>query len=174
MELSSMYQPDTRVVSRSSLDDSGLSPWLTKVQRTILSPLNSLIMGKTHTIWWRRWGYNLAKRSDLNFSKERWALLQSFILKGKILDYYHKSWRGLGYVSTPVPSNSESKEYQSHDHFLSTSSWELNVSIDAIFNSLSVNMVSTSHLEDKDDEMIQSDTDPWIKHLNTLWDLFFE
>ena len=35
-------------------------------------------------------------------------------------------------------------------------------------------MVSTSHLEDEDEEMIQSDTDPWIKHLNTLWDICFE
>ena len=34
-------------------------------------------------------------------------------------------------------------------------------------------MVSTSHLEDGDEEMIQSDTDPWIKHLNTLWDIRF-
>ena len=35
-------------------------------------------------------------------------------------------------------------------------------------------MVSTNHLEDGDEEMIQSDTDPWIKHLNTLWDTRFE
>ena len=35
-------------------------------------------------------------------------------------------------------------------------------------------MVSASHLEDGDEEMIQSDTDPWIKHLNTLWDVRFE
>ena len=35
-------------------------------------------------------------------------------------------------------------------------------------------MVSTSHLEDKDEEMIQSDTDPWIKHLNILWDTRFK
>jgi len=37
-------------------------------------------------------------------------------------------------------------------------------------------MVSTSPLEDedKDEEMIQSDTDPWIKYLNTLWDIRFE
>ena len=37
---------------------------------------------------------------------------------------------------------------------------------------------SASHLEDEDiyeaEEMIQSDTDPWIKHLNTLWDVRFE
>ena len=37
-----------------------------------------------------------------------------------------------------------------------------------------MNMVSTSHLEDGDEEMIQSDTDPWIKHLNNLWDTRFE
>ena len=35
-------------------------------------------------------------------------------------------------------------------------------------------MVSTSHLEDGDEEIIQSDTDPWIKLLNTLWDIRFE
>ena len=26
----------------------------------------------------------------------------------------------------------------------------------------------------KNEEMIQSDTDPWIKHLNALWDIHFE
>ena len=41
-------------------------------------------------------------------------------------------------------------------------------------------MVSASHLEDdredtsKSEELIQSDSDPWIKHLNTLWDIHFE
>jgi len=43
-----------------------------------------------------------------------------------------------------------------------------------------VNIVSTSHLEDngedtfKSEELVQSDLDPWIKHLNTLWDIRFE
>ena len=35
-------------------------------------------------------------------------------------------------------------------------------------------MVSTSHPEREDEEMIQFDTDPWIKHLNALWDVRFE
>ena len=35
-------------------------------------------------------------------------------------------------------------------------------------------MTSTSHLEDGDEEMIRPNTDPWIKHLNTLWDIRFE
>ena len=29
-------------------------------------------------------------------------------------------------------------------------------------------------MEDGDEEMIQSDTDPWIKHINALWDIRFE
>ena len=53
-------------------------------------------------------------------------------------------------------------------------SWESDVSVGNIFRELSVNMVSTSHLEDRDEEMTQSDTDPWIKYLNALWDTRFE
>ena len=43
-----------------------------------------------------------------------------------------------------------------------------------------MNIVSTSHLEDnredtfEPEELIQSDSDLWIKHLNTLWDMRFE
>ena len=37
-----------------------------------------------------------------------------------------------------------------------------------------MNIVSTSHLEDEDEETIQSDIDPWTKHLNTLWDIRFK
>jgi len=52
---------------------------------------------------------------------------------------------------------------------------ESDISVDTLFDGLSVNMVSTSPLEDedKDEEIIQSDTDPWI-NLNTLWDIRFE
>jgi len=41
-------------------------------------------------------------------------------------------------------------------------------------------MVSTSHLEKdgentfKSEELIQSNSDPWIKHLNTFWDTRFK
>jgi len=41
-------------------------------------------------------------------------------------------------------------------------------------------MISASLLENEDEdtvefeEMIQSDIDPWIKHLSTLWDIHFE
>jgi len=83
-------------------------------------------------------------------------------------------------VSTLISSNLESEEEVYHDHSSATSSWDSDVSVGAIFKSLSVNMVSASHLDNEDEdtveyeEMIQSDTDPWIKLLNTFWDIYFE
>ena len=107
--------------------------------------------------------------------------IASFIyIEGKDPDYYHKTRRGLSYVSISVSSDSESEEEVYHDSSSATSSWDSDVSIGDIFGSLSVNLVSTSHLEDdredtfKYEELIQSDSDPWIKHLNTLWDIHFE
>ena len=96
--------------------------------------------------------------------------------KGNAPDYYHKTRRGLGYVSTPISFEPESGDYAYHDHSSGTSSWDSDVSIGHIFKTLSVNMTSTNHLEDEseDVELIQSNTDPWIKYLSTLWDTCFE
>ena len=105
-------------------------------------------------------GYDLTIGPGLNFSKGRRTLLWSFILKGKTLDYYHRTRRGLGYVSTSIPSASESEESLYHNHSSGMSSWESDVSVGNLFRELSVNMVSTSHLEDGDEEMVQSDIDP--------------
>jgi len=77
-------------------------------------------------------------------------------------------------VSTRIPSASESEESLYHDHSSGTSSWELDVSVGDIFKDLSVNMISISHLKDGDEKMVQSDTDLWIKHLNTFSDIRFE
>jgi len=77
-------------------------------------------------------------------------------------------------VSTPISSASECEESLYYDHSLGTLSWVSDVSVGGILKELSVNMISTSHPEDGDREMIQSDTDPWIKHLNTLRDFRFE
>ena len=77
-------------------------------------------------------------------------------------------------MSTPIPSASDSEETLGHDYSSGTSSWESDASVGNIFRELSVNMVSTSRLEDRDEEMIQSDTNPWIKYLNALWDTRFE
>ena len=106
------------------------------------------------TLYYEEYGYDLTKRSGLNFGKERRTLLQSFVPKGKAPDYYHKDWA----MCPPLSSNFEYKESLYHDRLSGTSSWESDDSVGAIFENLSVNMISTSHLEDE--EMIQSDTDP--------------
>jgi len=121
-----------------------------------------------------RMGYDFTKKSGLNFGKGKWVLLHSFIQKGKDPDYYHKNRRGLSYVTTPVSSDSKSKKDVYNDSSSVTSSWDSNVIIGDIFENLSVNMVSTSHFEDDEEDtfeskgLIQSDSDPWIKYLNTL------
>ena len=55
-------------------------------------------------------GYDFTKGSGLNFGKGKRALLRSFVPKGKDPYYYHKTRRGLGYVSMLVLSDSESEE----------------------------------------------------------------
>jgi len=61
----------------------------------------------------KRMGYDFTKELGLNFGKGKRALLRSFALKGKDPDYYYKTWRELGYVTTPVLSDtgSEKKVY---------------------------------------------------------------
>jgi len=93
-------------------------------------------------------GHDLAKKSRLNFDKGRRTLLRSFVPKGKAPDYYQKTRRGLGYVPTPIPFDFKSDESLYHDHSSGTSSWESDVSVGAIFGNLSINMVSTSLIED--------------------------
>jgi len=62
-------------------------------------------------------------------------------------------------VLTLIRSDFEYEESLYHDHSSGTSSWESNIDVGDIFRDLSVNMVSISHLEDEDEEMIKSDTD---------------
>ena len=100
--------------------------------------------------------YDLTKRSSLNFGQGRRTLLRSYAPKQKASDYYHQTRRGLGYVSTPIPSGSKSKEPIYHDHSSGTLPWESDISVSTIFEDLLVNMVSTSHMKDEDEneEMI--------------------
>ena len=53
-------------------------------------------------------------------------------------------------MSTLVSSDLEYEKWDHHDHSSKTSSWESDVSTGAIFKSLSVNMISISHLDDED------------------------
>jgi len=61
-------------------------------------------------------GYDLTSGPALNFGKGRRTLLRLFISRGKIPDYYHRTRRVLGYVSTPIPSASEFEELLYHNH----------------------------------------------------------
>jgi len=61
-------------------------------------------------------GFDLTSGLGLNFGIGRRTLLRSFILKEKAPDYYHWTRRGLGYVSTPIPSVSKSEESLYHNH----------------------------------------------------------
>ena len=69
-------------------------------------------------------------------------------------------------MSTLIPSGFESEESLYQDHSSGMSLWESDINIDTMFENLSANMVSISHLEDEDEdededeETIQSDTDP--------------
>ena len=80
----------------------------------------------------------------------------------------------------PVSSDPESEEEVNHGSSSVTSSWDLDIRVGDIFKSLSVNMVSFNHLEDdredtfKAKELVQSDSNLWIKNLNTFWNIRFE
>jgi len=56
-------------------------------------------------------GYDLTMGPSLNFGKGRRTLLQSFVPKGKGPDYYHRTCRGLGYVS---PQSCQPLSLKSH------------------------------------------------------------
>ena len=60
-------------------------------------------------------------------------------------------------MSSLVLSDPKSEEEVYHDRSSATSSWDSDVSVIAIFKSLSVNMVSASHLENKDDDAVESE-----------------
>jgi len=83
-----------------------------------------------------RMGYDFTKKLGLNFDKGKRALFRSFVPKGKDPDYYHNIRKELCYVSTPISSDSKSEEEIYHDSSSATSSWDSDVSIVDIFESL--------------------------------------
>ena len=126
-------------MSRQESKSESESPQFTHYEPSILRMMESM-------------GYDLTNSPGLNFGKGRRTLLQSFIPKRKTPDYYHRTRMGLGYVSTLIPSASESDESLYLNHSSGTSSWESDVSIGGIFKEFSVNMISTSHQEEEDEK----------------------
>lgn len=90
-------QWDHRLIVFRKVKDNSVK---TKTARAMTKyHLNYIIMDKIHSKWWERWATTWTESKGLNFNKGR--RMRSFISKGKNPDYYYKTWRGLGYVSTP-------------------------------------------------------------------------
>jgi len=58
----------------------------------------------------KRMGNNLNRGDSLNFGKGRRIPLQSFVPERKLANYYDRIRWGLGYVTLPPQSKSESDE----------------------------------------------------------------
>jgi len=112
----------------------------------------------------RKIGYNLQHGNSLNLGRGRRGLLRAFVLKGKPINYYYKIRRGLGYVTPPVPSQSEEEE-SLPSYFSISSEWESDVSVGVLFKNLSVNMTSINQL-DYAEAIEIFETEPWAQQLD--------
>jgi len=87
--------------------------------------------------------------------------------KGKPVNYYDKTHRGLGYVTPPTLFQSEDNE-SIPSCSASSSEWESDVSIGMLFKSPSINMTSINRLEHE--EAIETfDAEPWAQQLDFQW-----
>jgi len=96
-------QIKSELMSREESESENETPQFTHYEPNVLRMMQSM-------------GYDLANGLGLNFGKGRRTLLWSFVPKGKTHDYYHRTRRGLGYVSTPIPSASESEKFLYHNY----------------------------------------------------------
>src|SRR3954467_14030432 len=116
-----------------------------------------------------RWGYRFEDKEGLNHGKGRRTPLEACNIRGV------KDYRGLGYSTAPDQSDVDSNPLARYDHSPDTSSFSSDPSIVTLFEPVSVNMVSAQPEPDDDEiELINTEDDPWIRHLNTLWDIRFE
>src|SRR5204863_8524837 len=116
-----------------------------------------------------RWGYSFEDKEGLNYGKWRRTPLEACNARGV------KDHRGLGYSTAPDQSDVGSNPLARYDHSPDTTSFSSNPSIVTLFEPVSVNMVSAQPEPDDDEiELINTEDDPWIRHLNMLWDIRFE
>ena len=116
-----------------------------------------------------RWGYRFEDKEGLNYGKGRRTPLEVCSSHGL------KDHRGLGYSFTPDQSDVDSNPLSRYDHSSDTSSFNSDVSIGTLFEPVSVNMASAQSEPDDDEiELINTEDDLWIRHLNMLWDIRFE
>src|SRR3954470_14533541 len=110
-------------------------------------------------------GYRFEDKEGLNCGKGRRPPLEAINSRG------WKDNRGLGYSTTPDQSDVDSNPLARYNHSSDTSSFNSDISVGTLFGPVSVNMVSAQP-EPYDDEieLIDTEDDPWIRHLNMLWD----
>ena len=110
----------------------------------------------------KRMGYDLKHGKGLNFGKGKRSLLRNFVPKGKPVNYYDSTRRGLGYVT---PTSSATVQFKDDElipsHSASSSDWDSDVSIGGMFENLTVNMTSSSQLEPAE----ATDEEPWAQQL---------
>jgi len=94
--------------------------------------------------------------------------------KGKLANYYAKTHRGLGYVTSPPPTSLQFEDDESIPLRLASSSeWESDVSTRMLFKNLSVNMTLINRLEHE--EAIETfDAKPWAQQLDFKWEKRFK
>ena len=93
----------SELVPREDSESENESPQFTHYEPNVLRMMKNM-------------AYDLTNGPGLNFGKGRRTLLRSFVPKGKTPDYYQRTRSGLGYVSTPIPSASESEGSLYHNH----------------------------------------------------------
>ena len=76
----------------------------------------------------KKMGYDLCHGDDLNFGKGRHIPLQLFVPKKKLANYYDQTRRGLGYVTPPAQSESDT-EGALPSHSSDALDWESDISV---------------------------------------------
>ena len=114
----------------------------------------------------RKMVYNLQRGNGLNFKKGRSDFLRNFVPKGKPINHYDKTHRGLGYVTPPPPTSFQSEDNEPiPSRSASSSEWESDVSTGMLFENLSINMTSINQLEHE--EAIETfDAESWAQQLD--------
>jgi len=120
----------------------------------------------------RKMGYNLQRGNGLNFERGQHGLLLTFVPTGKPTNYYYKTHREFGYVTSPALFQSEEDKYLP-SHLSISSKWESDVSMGVLFKNLFVNMTSINQLEHEEAiEMFESES--WAQQLDLQWEKRFE
>lgn len=88
-----------------------------------------------------------------------------FISRGNNSNYYHKTCRELGYVTTFASSEREYTDSTELENYKEIVEWNFDVSTSVVLKAFVVNMVYVSH-EEPDNA--------WTHHMDIKWDIRFE